>query len=121
MAPARALASALTLKLDRAMLDPGDKVAIRIGQMYALDEALSGKLTATVSLLKLKGEETVKDLKSFDSLDTDFIAHPFSADVVMPDVESGTTDCGSDQTGERRPPHEVRDGSHRTRSLEAVR
>src|ERR1700675_3185358 len=36
--PARALGSALTVKLDRAMLDPGDAVAIRIGQMYTLDE-----------------------------------------------------------------------------------
>ncbi|PYT05097.1 MAG: hypothetical protein DMF60_13150 [Acidobacteria bacterium] len=87
--PARALTSALTIKLDRAMVDPGDTVAVRIGQMFALDEKVSGKLIATVSLLKLKGEETVKELKSFDSLDPDFIAHPFSAEVVTPDVETG--------------------------------
>ena len=71
------------------MLDPGDTIAVRIGQMFAPDEKLSGKLIATVSLLKLKGEETVKELKSFDSLDADFIAHPFSAEVVTPDVETG--------------------------------
>lgn len=87
--PTRALTSALTVKLDRAMLDPGDKVAVRIGQMFALDEKLSGKVVATVALMKLKGDETVKELKSFDSLDPDFIAHPFSAEVVMPDVEPG--------------------------------
>ena len=87
--PARALTSALTLKLDRAMLDPGDTVSVRIGQMFALDEKLPGKLIATVSLLKLKGEETVKELKSIDALDPDFIAHPLSAEVVTPDVEAG--------------------------------
>ena len=36
--PARALGTAITVKLDRAMLDPGDPVAIRIGQLFALDE-----------------------------------------------------------------------------------
>ncbi|MEK6405853.1 MAG: prolyl oligopeptidase family serine peptidase [Acidobacteriota bacterium] len=87
--PARAFTSALTVRLDGAMLDPGDTVAVRIGQMFALDERLSGKLTARVLLLKLKGDETVKELKAFDSLDPDFIAHPFSAEVVTPDVETG--------------------------------
>jgi predicted esterase len=87
--PARALTSALTVKLDRAMLDPADKVAIRIGQMYALDEKLSTKLSGSISLLKSKGDETVKDLKKLDSLDPDFIAHPLSSEVVIPDVEAG--------------------------------
>lgn len=87
--PARALTSALTVKLDRAVLDPGDKVAVRIGQMFALDEKPNGKLTAAVSLLRLKGDETLKDLKTFDSLEPDFIAHPLSAEVVVPDVEAG--------------------------------
>jgi predicted esterase len=87
--PARALTSALTVKLDRAMLDPGDKVAVQIGQMFALDEKPGGKLTAVVSLQKLKGDETVKDLKSFDSLEPDFMAHPLSAEVIVPDVDAG--------------------------------
>lgn len=87
--PARAFTSALTVKLDRAMLDPGEKVAVRIGQMYALDEKPGGKLTANFSLLKMKGDETVKDLKSIDSLDPDFLLHPLSAEVVVPDVGAG--------------------------------
>ncbi|HXI92338.1 MAG TPA: hypothetical protein VNO24_20205, partial [Blastocatellia bacterium] len=77
--PARALGSALTVKLDRAMLDPGDTVAIRIGQMYALDETLKAKLAGSISLLKFRGDETVKDLKTLDSIDPDFISHPVSA------------------------------------------
>ena len=87
--PARALGSAITVKLDTAMLDPGDKVAIRIGQLYALDEKVSAKLAGSISLLKLRGDEAVKDLKVLDSIDPDFIAHPLSADVVVPDVEAG--------------------------------
>jgi predicted esterase len=87
--PARALGSALTVKLDRAMLDPGDKAAVRIGQMFALDEKPSAKLAASISLLKLRGDETVKDLKALDSVDPDFIAHPLSAEVVVPEVEPG--------------------------------
>ena len=87
--PARALGSAITVKLDTAMLDPGDKVAIRIGQLYALDEKVSAKLAGSISLLKLRGDEAVKDLKILDSIDPDFIAHPLSADVVVPDVEAG--------------------------------
>lgn len=87
--PARALTSALTVKVDRAMLDPGDTVSVRIGQLFALDEKLPGKLTATVSLLKIKDEETVKVLKSIDSLDADFLAHPASVEVIAPDIETG--------------------------------
>jgi len=87
--PQRALGSAITIKLDRAMLDPGDKVAVKIGQMYALDEQLAGKVSASFTLLKLKGDESVKELKALDSLDADFIAHPLAAEVIMPDVEAG--------------------------------
>jgi hypothetical protein len=81
--PARALGSAITIKLDRAMLDPGDKVAIRIGQMYALDQKLNAKLNGSISLLRLRGEETIKDLKALDALEPDFIAH-LSTEVVGP-------------------------------------
>src|SRR5206468_11828158 len=57
--------------------------------MYTLDEKLSAKLGGSISLLKLRGDETVKDLKTLDSIDPDFIAHPVSADVAIPDVEAG--------------------------------
>jgi len=87
--PARALGSAITVKLDRAVLDPGEKIAIRIGQMYALDEKVSAKLAGSISLVRLRGDENVKDLKALDSIDPDFIAHPLSAEVVVPDVEAG--------------------------------
>jgi predicted esterase len=87
--PARALGSAIVVKLDRAMLDPGDRVGVRISQMYSLDEKLSAQLAGSISLLKLRGDETVKELKAVDSIDPDFIAHPLSSEVVVPDVEAG--------------------------------
>ena len=87
--PARELGSAVTVKLDRAMLDPGDRVAIRIGQMFALDQKLNAKLTGSISLVKLRGDETVKDLKTLAGVDADFIANPLSTEVTMPDVEAG--------------------------------
>lgn len=87
--PARALGSAITVKVDRAILDPGDKIAIRIGQMYALDQKPSVKLSGSLSLAKLRGDETVKELKTLDALEPDFIASPLSAEIVVPDVEAG--------------------------------
>lgn len=87
--PARALASALMVKLDRAMVEPGEKVVLRIGQMFALDEKPSGKLSATVSLLKIRGEEVIKELKTADPVESDLMSQPYSAEVVVPDVEAG--------------------------------
>jgi len=87
--PARALASAVTVKLDRAMLEPADKITLRIGQLCQLDEKVSGKFAGSIALLKLRSDETVKDLKALDSIDPDFIAHPLAAEVVVPDVEPG--------------------------------
>ena len=87
--PARALGSAITVKLDQAVVDPGAKVGIRIGQIYGLDQKLNAKLNGSISLLKLRGDETVKELKVLDGLDSDFISNPFSSDVIAPDVEAG--------------------------------
>src|SRR5262249_42957896 len=55
--PARALNSAVTVKLDRAMLDPGESVPIKFGQIYALDEKINSKVTGFISLSKMRGEE----------------------------------------------------------------
>jgi len=92
--PARALNSGITVKLDRAMLDPGESEQIKFGQIYPLDEKINSKVTGSISLLKMRGEESVKELKKLDSVDPDFIAHPFSGDLVMPDVEPGNYRIG---------------------------
>jgi len=87
--PARALSSALTVKLDRAMLEPGQAVDVRLGQIYSLDEKVEGKLAGSVVLMKMSGEERVAELKTLDAVEPDFIAHPFTASIVVPEVESG--------------------------------
>jgi predicted esterase len=87
--PARALSAGVTVKIDRLMLDPGETVTLKVGQLYALDEKPSGKLAGSISLVKMKSDESVKELKTFDALEPDFFAKPFSAEVAMPDVETG--------------------------------
>ena len=87
--PARALGSAITVKLDKSVFDPGDKVTIRISQIFALDEKLNTKLAGSISLLKLRGDEVIKEVKVLEAVGPDFIAHPFSTDVLVPDVEPG--------------------------------
>ncbi|HKS42948.1 MAG TPA: prolyl oligopeptidase family serine peptidase [Blastocatellia bacterium] len=87
--PARALSSALTVKLDHAMLEPGQAVDVRLGQIYSLDEKLEGKLAGSVTLMKMSGEERVAELKTLDAVEPDFIARSFTASIVVPEVESG--------------------------------
>jgi predicted esterase len=87
--PARALSSALTMKFDRAMLEPGQTVEVKFGQIYALDEKLAGKFAGSLTLMKMAGEERVKELKPLDGVEPDFIAHPFTAQIIVPEVETG--------------------------------
>lgn len=87
--PLRALGSAVTVKLDWLMLDRGDLVVVRIGQLFSLDEKPSGKLAVSISLLHMKGDEMVRELKTANAIEPDFIANPFPAQVPMPEVETG--------------------------------
>src|SRR5258708_31075559 len=72
--PARALSAAVTVKLDRQMLDPGETVSLKVGQIFSLDEKPTDKQTVKIALVKMKGDELVKDLKTIDAVDADFIA-----------------------------------------------
>ena len=87
--PERALTAALTVKADRAIVEPTERVRLQLGQMYALDEKITAKLTGKVDLLPMQGAEPIKTLKSVDSLPADFIAQPASLDVVIPEVDAG--------------------------------
>lgn len=87
--PTRALASALTLKLDRALLEPGQPFTVRIAQIYALDEKLAGKSTCGLALMRMTGDERLKEWNTIDSADTDFTAQPLEAKLVVPEVETG--------------------------------
>jgi predicted esterase len=87
--PATALTPALTVKLDRQMVDPGDNISLKLGQFFALDEKPTGKISASIVLLKMKGDDIVKELKTVDAIEPDFIAQPLVAQFAIPDVETG--------------------------------
>src|SRR5215216_7557375 len=67
--PARALSSALTLKIDKAMLEPGQPVVVKLGQIFQLDEKLEGKLSGSIALTKLTGDERLKELKALEGIE----------------------------------------------------
>jgi len=85
--PERALATALTLKPERAMLEPDQTVSVRVGQLFQLDEKPQGKLAVSLALLRARGDEPVAVLKLLDSFD---LGAPLVADVTIPSVENGT-------------------------------
>ncbi|MFL6216203.1 MAG: prolyl oligopeptidase family serine peptidase [Blastocatellia bacterium] len=87
--PERALAAALTLKVDRAMLEPGEPFIVRVGQLYALDERPAGKLNGSFALLRMKGDERLKEWNTIEGVAADFAAQPFEAKILAPDAEAG--------------------------------
>jgi predicted esterase len=87
--PARAFSSALTLKMDQTMLEPGQPVRLKLGQIFSLDQKLEGKLTGSIALMKMTGDERVKEIKTLDALEPDFTANPFATEIIVPEVEPG--------------------------------
>lgn len=87
--PARALSSALTLKLDRALLEPGQAFKLKIGQAFALDQKPDGKLSGSIALAKPAGGDPIKQLKELSQIEPDFLARPLTVDITAPDVEDG--------------------------------
>jgi len=87
--PSRAMAAALTLKLDRAVLEPNQPAVIRLGQIFALDQKPEQRLSGTVVLLKTAGAEPVSVLKTFDGLEADFTTTPALIEIRAPEVEDG--------------------------------
>jgi predicted esterase len=87
--PSRALAAATTLKLDRAVLEPNQTAVIRLGQIFALDGKIEGRLSGTAALLKTAGGEPVSVLKTIDNLEPDFTTNPALIEIRAPEVEDG--------------------------------
>jgi predicted esterase len=86
---ARALATALTMKLDRAVVEPAENVRLQLGQIFSLDEKIEAKLAGAVDLLPMQGNEPLKTLKSLEGIAADFITHPTSIEVSIPDFPAG--------------------------------
>ncbi|HSE98527.1 MAG TPA: prolyl oligopeptidase family serine peptidase [Blastocatellia bacterium] len=87
--PARAFSTALTMKLDRAVLEPSNKVRIELGQIFSLDETLTHKLVGTVALHATSGGDPLKVLKTMEGVEADFTSKPLVAEVVVPEIEDG--------------------------------
>ncbi|HEX5732476.1 MAG TPA: prolyl oligopeptidase family serine peptidase [Blastocatellia bacterium] len=87
--PARAMASALTMKLDRAVLEPNQTATIRLGQLFALDQKPEGKLSGTVALLRRTSSTPVSVLKTLDGLEPDFMTNAAVIEIRAPEIEDG--------------------------------
>ncbi len=87
--PTLELFSALTMKLDRAVVEPSEKLHLQLRQISSLDEKTDAKLVGTVELLPLQTNEPIKTLKSVEGISTDFIAHPTSIELSVPEVPAG--------------------------------
>ncbi len=87
--PARALSAALTLKVDRAIVEPSQTVRLQLGQMFSLDEKITSKLSVAVDLIRMQGGDVIKTLKTVEAIEPDFIAHPTAIEVIAPDAEPG--------------------------------
>jgi predicted esterase len=86
---ARAFSSSLALKVDKAMLEPGQSVGVKLAQIFSPDEKLGAKPAGSIALTKLTGEERLKELKTLDGLEPDLVAHPFATEILVPEVEPG--------------------------------
>lgn len=88
--PTRALTAALTIKLDRALIEPAQSVRLQCGQLFSLDQPPSGKLTGTIALLKLTGDEPpIKIIETLEAVEPDLITHPLTVEVTAPEIEDG--------------------------------
>jgi predicted esterase len=89
---ARALTASLTLQLERALLEPAQSLQLKLGQLFALDEKPTGKLSASILLVKAQDAPDaapVATIKTLDSIEPDFAEHPFTTQLTVPNVEDG--------------------------------
>ena len=87
--PVRAFGASLAVKLERAVIEPSQTIAVDLSQIFALDDRLDGKLTGTIVLLKMQGDEPIKVLKTLEPFDQDLVLHASKVQVTVPDVPDG--------------------------------
>ncbi len=85
--PSRALSTALQVKLERVVFDPGEVARISLSQIFALDEPIAGKLSCSVALKDAK-QEAAKELKILADVESDF-TKPVSIEAAIPDLADG--------------------------------
>lgn len=88
--PLIALNTALQVKMDRRVFDPGEAARVRISQTFALDEPVKGKLKVALALTAMRDgkQTTVKELKVLNDVTPDFTKETV-LDVALPQTETG--------------------------------
>jgi hypothetical protein len=96
--PRRAFETALQIKLDKLIFDPGDSARVKVSQMFALDEPLPGKLTLTLALSQARTQPgatvssmpppVLKELKTLKDVTADF-SKELLLDAVLPQAGDG--------------------------------
>jgi predicted esterase len=88
--PNLAWTTALTIKADHCVLEPGQIVSLHMGQAFRLDRPLAQHPYATVYLTPFYSAEPRTILKTFDRLDPDFSSKPFDFTVRIPNTPDGS-------------------------------
>ncbi len=91
-----------TLKSDHSVLEPGQIVNLTLSQTFKPDVPLKQHPFATAYLAPFFGDQPRAILKTFDQLDPDFSAQPYTFTVRLPNTPDGSyrlivefTDLGS--------------------------
>ena len=89
--PGRALTTALQIKSDRVIADPGDVIKFTVTQLFALEEPLVGKLkgSLTIAPAKNKDPQAARELKQLGEITGDFTAKPLELAAKLPELEDG--------------------------------
>ncbi len=104
--PRRAFETALQVKPDKLVFDPGDTARLRVTQMFALDEPFAGKLTLTLALAQARTQPgvtvsptvsptlsptpppVIKELKTLKDVAADF-SKELLLEAVLPQAGAG--------------------------------
>ncbi len=91
--PLRALGEGLTVTARPALVEPGRKFELAVGQAYPLEKQPEGKLRATVVFLELRGNAPAARpaavVKTLEAPAGDWAASPWKIEAVAPDLPDG--------------------------------
>ncbi|HEU4388212.1 MAG TPA: prolyl oligopeptidase family serine peptidase [Blastocatellia bacterium] len=86
--PAREWSNALAIKLDKAVLEPGDALRLTLNRIYIPDQKLEGKLTGSVGVSKTVADDP-SPIKTVDPLSLDTGSTALSVDLTAPQLPDG--------------------------------
>ncbi len=90
--PSRALGTALQLKSDRTVVDPGDTARLSLSQSFTLLEPVNGKLSGSLGIGRLRNNqpETITEIRPIKDVAADFSGKPLELDARVPDLPDGS-------------------------------